>query len=72
MNTMHAAIALVLLLGVCCAMLLGFPAQAQAALLSCSSFGCPGGPDNCMSVSGSIRGVTLTITCYLKVPSTVS
>jgi hypothetical protein len=66
MNTTHSVVALLLLAGVCCAMLLGFPAQAQAALISCSSFGCPGGPDNCMSVSGSIRGVTLTITCYLK------
>jgi hypothetical protein len=67
MNATHSVVALVLLVGVCCAMLLGFPSQAQAALISCSSFGCPGGPDNCISATVMIRGVSLTFTCYIKV-----
>jgi hypothetical protein len=67
MNAMHSVVAIVLLAGVCCVMLLGLPGQAEAApLISCPTFGCPGGPDNCMSVSISIRGVIIAVTCYVK------
>jgi hypothetical protein len=67
MNAMHSVVAVLLLIGVCCVMLLGMPGQAEAApLISCPTFGCPGGPDNCMSASISIRGVVIAVTCYVK------
>lgn len=67
MNATHSIVALVLLAGICCVMLVGFPAQAEALpLISCPNFGCPGGPDNCMSASVIIRGVALQFTCYIK------
>ena len=73
MNITHSVVALVLILGVCCVILLGFPGTAEAMpLISCPTFGCPGGPDNCMSASVMIRGVVLSVTCYIKASQTVS
>jgi hypothetical protein len=67
MNATHSIVALLLLAGICCVMLISFPGQAEALpLISCPNFGCPGGPDNCMSASVMIRGVVLTFTCYIR------
>jgi hypothetical protein len=67
MNTTHSIVAVLLLAGVCCVMLLGLPGQAEALpLISCPTFGCPGGPDNCMSASVNVRGVIISVTCYVK------
>lgn len=68
MNTMRPVIAGVLLAGVACLMLLGIPQAAEAApLVSCPTFGCPGGPDQCMSASVTVKGgITIAITCYIK------
>jgi hypothetical protein len=68
MNSARALVALLLLAGVCCAMLMGFPGEATAAPFGCSTLGCGGGPDNCMSFSVIIKGATISVTCYIKAP----
>jgi hypothetical protein len=66
MNRARSIVALLLLAGVCCATLIGIPGEAGAAPLGCSTLGCGGGPDNCMSISVSIKGAEISITCYVK------
>ncbi len=68
MNSTRSLIALLLLAGICCATLVGIPGEAAAAPIGCSSLGCAGGPDNCMSVSITIKGAEITLTCYIKAP----
>jgi hypothetical protein len=49
-------------------MLMGIPGEATAAPFGCSTLGCGGGPDNCMSFSVIIKGATISVTCYIKAP----
>jgi hypothetical protein len=68
MNRARSVVALLLLAGICCATLIGIPGEASAAPIGCSTLGCGGGPDNCMSISVSIKGAELSLTCYVKAP----
>ena len=67
MNAMHSIVAVLLLVGVCCVMLLGIPDRPKPRRSShVRPSDAPGGPDNCMSASISIRGVVIAVTCYVK------
>jgi len=66
MSRARSLVALLLLAGICCVSLMGIPEEAAAAPIGCSTLGCGGGPDNCMSISVSIRGAEISITCYVK------
>ncbi len=70
MKPVRSYIAILLLAGVCCVTLLGVPAQATAAApFGCSQIGCSGGPDNCMAVEISIKGVSIAVTCFMRAPA---
>ncbi len=68
MTSMRSLVALLLLAGILCVTLVGIPGEAAAAPIGCSTLGCGGGPDNCMSVSVTIKGASITISCYIKAP----
>jgi hypothetical protein len=68
MTSMRSLVALLLLAGIFCVTLVGIPGEAVAAPIGCSTLGCGGGPDNCMSVSVTIKGASITISCYIKAP----
>lgn len=70
MKHLRSVVAILLLAGVCCATLLGVPSEASAAApFGCSHIGCGGGPDNCMSVEVAIKGVSISVTCYMRAPA---
>lgn len=66
MSRARSLVALLLLAGICCVALMGIPEEAAAAPIGCTSLGCGGGPDCCMSVSVIIKGAEISITCYVK------
>ena len=66
MSRARSLVALLLLAGICCVTLMGIPEEAAAAPIGCTSLGCGGGPDCCMSVSVIIKGAEISITCYVK------
>lgn len=72
MKNVRSFVAILLLAGVCCILLLGAPEQASAAApIGCSHIGCGGGPDNCMSVEVMIKGVSISVTCYMRAPAAI-
>ena len=67
-RTRNLITGLLLLLVAAIAVVPVLPAQAGATIAGCGWFNCNGGPDQCVSISISVRGVAVSVTCYTLAP----
>ena len=76
MNTVRTVAVVLLLVGVLTLAGAGLPGQTamanKAPAFSCATFGCDGGPDNCITVTVGYRGYEITLTCYTRLSSSLA